>query len=94
VPDNVEYEVPPEQPLNLEEQAETMLYPGAHMSTHCPKFEKYASPSVFVMAPTVIALGAAAGDVKHELQNSFPAATLTTIPASIQFCIVVKDESC
>lgn len=43
-------------------QIERMLRPGAKMSTHLPKLEKYARSSPMVEAPTVMAPTAAAGE--------------------------------
>jgi len=39
-----------------------MLCPGANRSKHVPKFENDARASVLVVAPTVIAFGARAGE--------------------------------
>ena len=44
---------------------EVMLLPGAKMSTHVPKFENEERASVVVVEPTVIALGARAGETLH-----------------------------
>jgi hypothetical protein len=44
---------------------EVMLLPGAKMSTHVPKFENEERASVIVVEPTVIALGARAGETLH-----------------------------
>src|ERR1051325_3904428 len=44
---------------------EVMLLPGAKMSTHVPKFENEERASVVVVEPTVIAVGARAGEVLH-----------------------------
>lgn len=44
-------------------QAEVMLVPGARMSTTEPKLEYEAKPSVLVVAPTVMALAAEAGEL-------------------------------
>ncbi|CAB4782882.1 unannotated protein [freshwater metagenome] len=41
---------------------EVIDWPGANMSTHEPVFEKLARASDEVEAPTVIALGARAGE--------------------------------
>ncbi len=43
-------------------QAEVMELPGAKMSRQLPKFEKEARASVLLVAPTVIAEGARAGE--------------------------------
>jgi len=51
--------------------------PGAKMSTTEPKLEKDARASAIVVAPTVFALGARAGDVFPASVPSFPAATVT-----------------
>jgi len=57
-----------------------MFCPGAKMSTTEPKLEKDARVSAIVVAPTVLALGARAGDVVPAFAPSFPAATVTWIP--------------
>ena len=54
-------------------QAPVMLTPGALISTHVPKLEKLAFASVKLVAPTVIALGALAGDLVQASLFSFPA---------------------
>lgn len=53
------------------------LWPGAKMSTTLPKLENEARASPIVVAPTVMAEGARAGDVFAALALSFPAATVT-----------------
>ena len=55
--------------------------PGALISTHVPKLEYEARESIAVVAPTVMAFTADAGDLVHALVRSFPAATTTVIPA-------------
>jgi hypothetical protein len=55
--------------------------PGALMSTQVPKLEYVARASDGVVAPTVMAFMADAGDLVHALVRSFPAATTTVIPA-------------
>lgn len=42
--------------------ADVMLEPGARMSTALPKLEYEANPSLLVVAPTVTALAAEAGE--------------------------------
>ena len=44
---------------------DVMLLPGAKMSTQVPKFENEERASVVVVDPTVIALGARAGETLH-----------------------------
>ena len=43
-------------------QAEVMELPGANTSTQEPRLEKLARLSVLVVAPTVMAVGARAGE--------------------------------
>jgi hypothetical protein len=43
-------------------QSEVMLEPGALRSTHEPKFEYEANPSLIVEAPMVIAVGSLEGE--------------------------------
>jgi len=63
---------------------ELMIFcPGAKMSTTEPKLEKDARVSAIVVAPTVFALGARAGDEFLASAPSFPAATVTWIPALV-----------
>jgi len=62
--------------------AAVMSDPGARMSTHVPWLLKLDMPSCEVVAPTVIALGARAGDDRQASSASFPAATTTSTPAS------------
>lgn len=50
--------------------------PGANTSTTEPKLEKDARASAMVVAPTVMADGARAGEVEPASKLSFPAATL------------------
>jgi len=57
--------------------------PGAKTSTTAPKLEKDARASAIVVAPTVFALGARAGDVFPALAPSFPAATVTWISSLV-----------
>jgi hypothetical protein len=64
-------------------QDERIPDPGANMSTHLPWLEKMDGTSSNVVAPTVIALGADAGDLVHASVDSFPAATTTVIPAFV-----------
>ena len=52
-------------------------WPGAKTSTTEPKFENEARASEMVLAPTVIAEGARAGEVLAALTLSLPAATVT-----------------
>jgi hypothetical protein len=66
---------PPTQPLVMDE-------PGAKMSRHDPKFEKLDRWSDEVVAPTVIAEGADAGERRHASTLSLPAATTTEIPSA------------
>ena len=58
--------------------------PGAKMSTHLPWFEKEAGVSRVVVAPTVIALGALAGERVHASVDSLPAAATTVMPAFVK----------
>lgn len=62
-------------------QAEVMDEPGAKMSTQVPKFEYEARASVEVVAATVKALGARAGDVVQASRLLLPAATTTETPS-------------
>jgi len=65
---------------------ELMIFcPGAKMSTTEPKLEKDARVSAIVVAPTVFALGARAGDEFPASAPSFPAATVTWIPALVNW---------
>ena len=48
--------------LSLVTQAEAIPLPGANISTQAPKFEKLARWSELLVAPTVIAFGARAGE--------------------------------
>ena len=65
-------------------QAPVILTPGALMSTQEPKLEKDALLSAIPVAPTVIALGALAGDLVQASKFSLPAATTTLIPAFVK----------
>mmetsp|Transcript_5690 Transcript_5690/g.11853 ORF Transcript_5690/g.11853 Transcript_5690/m.11853 type:complete len:233 (+) Transcript_5690:545-1243(+) len=62
--------------------ADVIPSPGAKMSTHVPQLLKSARRSFSVLAPTVIASAADAGEVLQAFWFSFPAATTTMIPAS------------
>ena len=68
-------------------QAERIEDPGAKISTHLPKFEYEAGASTKVVAPTVIAVGALAGDRVHASVVSLPAAATTVIPAFVSYKI-------
>ncbi len=61
-----------------------MLEPGAKISTHLPWFENPAGASARVVAPTVIADGALAGERVHASVDSFPAAATTVTPAFVK----------
>ena len=61
---------------------EVIASPGAKMSRHEPKFENVARTSVAPVAPTVTALAALAGEYRHALTPSFPAATTNTTPSA------------
>lgn len=76
VPDLTELAV--DEPIH----AEVMLEPGAKTSTHEPKFENEDRASADVVAPTVIATGSPAGEVRHALLFEFPAATTNTTPSA------------
>lgn len=76
VPDLTELAV--DEPIH----AEVMLEPGAKTSTHEPKFENDDRASADVVAPTVIATGSPAGDVRHALLFEFPAATTNMTPSA------------
>lgn len=71
VPDRVLVEV------GLSIQALMIFCPGAKMSTAAPKLDAGVRASAMVVAPTVMAEGARAGEVFEELEFSFPAATVT-----------------
>ena len=64
-------------------QAAVMLTPGAWISTQLPEFEKPAGVSFSDVAPTVMALGAPAGDRVHASVYSLPAAATTVMPALV-----------
>ena len=61
--------------VSLVFQSDVMPDPGANRSTQVPKLEYDARASVDVVAPTVIALGARAGDELHAVALLLPAAT-------------------
>jgi hypothetical protein len=52
-----------------------MLLPGAYMSRHDPQLENDDCVSAFVVAPTVIAGPALAGEYPQASASEFPAAT-------------------
>ena len=58
--------------------------PGAKISTQLPKFENPARASTLVVAPTVIAVGALAGERVHASFDSLPAAATTVMPAFVR----------
>jgi hypothetical protein len=73
-------------PVTVFAFADLMLFPGAKISMHSPKLdslpeEKYAFESFSLVAPTVIALVAEAGDVVQASIFPFPPATTMTTPA-------------
>ena len=69
--------------VSLLSQALVMPEPGAKMSRHVPKFENDERLSVFVVAPTVIALAARAGETLQAFWFSLPAATANVTPDAI-----------
>src|ERR1043165_5569197 len=60
--------------------AERIPWPGAKISKHGPKFENEARESLVVVAPTVMALAARAGDVPQASTLLLPAATAIGTP--------------
>ena len=56
------------------------------MSSSAPKLDQLTSASSIVLAPTVMALGADAGESLLAFLPSFPAATTVTIPSSYISC--------
>jgi len=68
-------------PVSLVWSAETMLLPGAQISTQDPKLLKPERASVLVVEPTVTAEGTNAGEKKHASELVLPAATTTVTPA-------------
>merc|ERR1719469_1532321 len=60
---------------------ETMLLPGAQMSTQLPKLLKSDRASSEVVEPTVMAEGTKAGENLQALLLPLPTATTTTTPA-------------
>src|SRR5213596_3787250 len=62
-----------------------MFVPGANRSRQLPKLEYEALLSRKVVAPTVSACGALAGESLHASSDSFPAATAYVTPALIEF---------
>ena len=67
--------------------------PGAKISTHLPSFEKPAGTSPIVVAPTVIALGALAGERVHASVDSLPAAATTVMPAFVKRKIALFSDA-
>jgi len=76
-------EVPDQEAVEVVEVMveERIPEPGAKMSRQVPKFEKEERESVEVVAPTVIAAGAEAGDAEQASELSLPAATATVTPS-------------
>ena len=66
--------------------ADVMALPGAKMSTHVPKLENDARASVLVVAATVMACGARAGDCPHASALELPAAMAYVTPLAIEAC--------
>ena len=64
-------------------QAAVILTPGAFISTQLPWFEKDAGVSFSDVAPTVMALGAPAGERVQASVASLPAAATTVMPALV-----------
>ena len=60
-------------------QADFTSEPGAKMSTHAPKLEKPLLASSRAVAPTVMAVGAFAGEYPHASSLALPAATTTVM---------------
>jgi hypothetical protein len=69
--------------VELPIQALVMLWPGAWISTTEPKLLKLAFVSAIVVAPTVMADGARAGETFAAFWFSLPAATVTWTPARV-----------
>ena len=76
--------------ISLVIQADVMPEPGAKMSTQVPKFENDERASVVVVDPTVIALGARAGEKLHALALLLPAATAYVTPSATEFATAVS----
>src|SRR5881397_4373229 len=60
---------------------EMILTPGANRDRNGATFEKYATWSSFVVAPTLTALETHAGALSWSVAPSLPAATTVAIPA-------------
>src|SRR4051812_9097257 len=77
------------QSVSLSIQSEAIWYPGANRSTQLPSLEKLpgeSEPNWEIMAPTVMAFGALAGDTLHASwpeRFASPAATTTVTPEAI-----------
>ena len=76
-------DVPEIVAMRLPGHAERMETPGAYTSTQSPLFAQEGAESVSVVAETLIASGALAGDVSQASIPSFPAAVTTTTPALV-----------
>ena len=70
--------------VSLVFQDDVIALPGAKMSRHVPKFENDARASVFVVAPTVFAAGARAGELLHAFAFELPAAIAYETPELIE----------
>lgn len=78
------------EPVSDEEEAEMIELPGAMMSLHGPKLLYDARVLEGVVAPTVIACSAKAGEYPHESPLELPAATTTVTPACVAAPIAVE----
>src|SRR5262245_58819585 len=65
-------------------QAEVMLSPGAKMSMQVPVLENQARESTLLVAPTVMAAAARAGEKLHASTESLPAAIAYVTPALME----------
>jgi hypothetical protein len=63
--------------------AEVMETPGANTSRQRPQLENDARASFELVAPTVIAEAADAGETEHASALSLPAATTYTMPSAV-----------
>jgi hypothetical protein len=78
--------------VSLVDHAETMLDPGAKMSTTLPKFENDDRASEIVEEPTVIAALTRAGEKFVAFAFELPAAIANVTPALIELLTAVSSD--
>ena len=87
-------EVPPLVPNVSPGTDDSILTPGARRSRKLAAFEKPATASAFVVAPTLITLEIHAGEIKAVALPSFPDAAMVAIPTERNEAEIEDGRAC